>query len=34
LVYGVEDALLNMRILDALIRSENSAAWEMVNREA
>ena len=28
--YGLEDALLNMRILDALLRSEASAAWERV----
>lgn len=28
--YGLEDALLNMRILDALRRSEASAAWERV----
>jgi predicted dehydrogenase len=28
--YGLEDALLNMRTLDALRRSEASAAWERV----
>jgi predicted dehydrogenase len=28
--YGLEDAILNMRILDALRRSEASAAWEEV----
>jgi predicted dehydrogenase len=28
--YGLEDAILNMRILDALRRSEASAAWETV----
>ena len=28
--YGLEDAILNMRILDALRRSEASAAWESV----
>jgi len=26
----VEDAIRNMRILDALVRSEKSAAWETV----
>ena len=30
LAYGVEDALQNMRILDALRRSETSAAWETI----
>jgi predicted dehydrogenase len=29
-VYGIEDALMNMRILDALRRSEASAGWEAV----
>lgn len=29
-VYGIEDALMNMRILDALRRSETSASWEAV----
>ncbi len=29
--YGLEDAILNMRILDALRRSETSAAWERVS---
>ncbi|WP_230531500.1 Gfo/Idh/MocA family protein [Microvirga roseola] len=28
LAYGLEDALMNMRILDALRRSSQSAAWE------
>jgi predicted dehydrogenase len=28
--YGLEDAILNMRILDALRRSETSSAWERV----
>ncbi|WP_404290559.1 Gfo/Idh/MocA family protein [Microvirga sp. RSM25] len=28
--YGLEDAILNMRILDALRRSETTAAWERV----
>ena len=26
--YGIEDAIVNMRVLDALFRSENSGAWE------
>ncbi|QRM28291.1 Gfo/Idh/MocA family protein [Microvirga sp. VF16] len=30
LVYGWEDAILNMRILDALRRSEASSSWEKV----
>jgi predicted dehydrogenase len=30
LPYGVEDALANMRIIDALFRSEKSGAWEKV----
>jgi predicted dehydrogenase len=30
LAYGLEDAILNMRILDALRRSETSSAWENV----
>ena len=34
LAYGVEDALWNMRILDALVRSEKTAAWEMIDRKA
>ncbi|MBO1905801.1 Gfo/Idh/MocA family oxidoreductase [Microvirga sp. 3-52] len=29
--YGLEDAVLNMRILDALQRSEASSAWEKVS---
>jgi predicted dehydrogenase len=32
LAYGVEDALQNMRILDALARSEKSGAWETIGR--
>ena len=28
LPYGIEDAIQNMRIIDALFRSENSGAWE------
>ncbi|EIM26160.1 Gfo/Idh/MocA family protein [Microvirga lotononidis] len=28
--YGLEDSILNMRILDALLRSETSEAWERV----
>jgi len=28
--YGLEDAILNMRILDAMRRSETSSAWERV----
>ena len=28
--YGVEDAIANMRVLDALFRSEKSVAWENV----
>jgi len=30
LPYGVEDAVRNMRVLDALFRSENSGRWEQV----
>lgn len=30
LAYGVEDAIANMRVLDALFRSEKSGAWEAV----
>jgi predicted dehydrogenase len=30
LPYGVEDAVANMRLLDALFRSETSARWEQV----
>lgn len=30
LAYGLEDAILNMRVLDALRRSESSSAWERV----
>jgi predicted dehydrogenase len=29
-VHGIEDALMNMRILDALHRSEISAGWEVI----
>jgi predicted dehydrogenase len=28
--YGLEDALMNMRILDAIRRSETSVAWERI----
>jgi hypothetical protein len=28
LEFGVEDAILQMRVLDALFRSEGSGAWE------
>lgn len=31
LEYGWEDALMNMRILDAIKRSEASAAWEAIS---
>jgi predicted dehydrogenase len=34
LAFGVEDAIQNMRILDALTRSERSATWESVDRQA
>jgi predicted dehydrogenase len=30
LPYGVDDAIANMRVIDALFRSERSAAWEPV----
>ncbi len=30
LPYGIEDAIANMRIIDALFRSEKSGAWEPV----
>ena len=30
LSYGIEDAIKNMRILDAFVRSETSCKWEMV----
>jgi predicted dehydrogenase len=30
LPYGVEDAIANMRVIDALFRSETSGAWEAV----
>jgi predicted dehydrogenase len=32
LPYGVEDAIANMRVIDALFRSERSARWEDVGR--
>ena len=32
LAYGVEDAIANMRVIDALFRSERSARWEDVGR--
>ena len=28
--YGVEDAIANMRVIDALFRSETTGAWETV----
>ena len=28
LPYGLDDAVMNMRIIDALLRSERSARWE------
>jgi predicted dehydrogenase len=28
--YGLEDAIANMRVVDALFRSETSGAWESV----
>ncbi len=30
LPYGIEDAIANMRVIDALFRSERSGAWEAV----
>jgi predicted dehydrogenase len=30
LPYGVEDAVANMRVIDALFRSEKSGRWEEV----
>jgi predicted dehydrogenase len=32
LPYGVEDAIANMRVIDALFRSERSGRWEDVGR--
>ena len=32
LAYGVEDAIANMRVIDALFRSERSGRWENVGR--
>jgi predicted dehydrogenase len=32
LPYGVEDAIANMRVIDALFRSEKSGTWEKVER--
>ncbi|HVF64375.1 MAG TPA: Gfo/Idh/MocA family oxidoreductase [Casimicrobiaceae bacterium] len=32
--YGVEDAIANMRVLDALFRSERSRAWEDIARSS
>lgn len=34
LAYGVEDAIANMRVLDALFRSEKSGAWENIAGDA
>ena len=31
LPYGIEDAIANMRVIDALFRSEQSARWEAVS---
>lgn len=31
--YGIEDAIANMRVIDALFRSERSGKWESVTRE-
>jgi predicted dehydrogenase len=28
LPYGLDDAVMNMRIIDALLRSEHSGRWE------
>jgi predicted dehydrogenase len=33
LPYGVEDAIANMRAIDALFRSEHSGRWEIVTRD-
>jgi predicted dehydrogenase len=30
LPFGIEDAIMNMRVLDALFRSEKTGAWEAV----
>ena len=30
--YGVEDAIANMRVIDALFRSEATGRWETVGR--
>jgi predicted dehydrogenase len=30
LAFGVEDAIANMRVIDALFRSEKSGAWERI----
>jgi predicted dehydrogenase len=30
LPHGIEDAIANMRVIDALFRSERSGAWEAV----
>ena len=32
LPYGIEDAIANMRVIDALFRSEKSGRWEDVGR--
>jgi predicted dehydrogenase len=32
LPYGIEDAIANMRVIDALFRSERSEQWEDVAR--
>ena len=33
LPYGIEDAIANMRVIDALFRSERSGRWEDVARD-
>ena len=33
LPYGIEDAIANMRVIDALFRSERSGRWEDVGRD-
>jgi predicted dehydrogenase len=30
LAYGVDDAIANMRVIDALFRSEGSRRWEAI----
>ena len=33
LPYGVDDAIRNMRVIDALFRSEKSNAWEAIAQD-